>query len=119
MRKPFDGEDPTDLTPHVAAVAAQYGDPSGKYGAFLRKYQSNYSSQPYWFYDQGAALKNSQRQRKRDGIVGWAKDAVRGLPKEDIPFECPKVFEVLGPKVPLDLDLYITCAELKVFYESV
>ncbi|KAH8833144.1 hypothetical protein DL96DRAFT_1705160 [Flagelloscypha sp. PMI_526] len=51
VRKPFGSEDSTKLTPHVAAVAAQYGDPSSTHSAFLCKHQPNYSSQPYWFYD--------------------------------------------------------------------
>ncbi|KAI0704924.1 alginate lyase-domain-containing protein [Cytidiella melzeri] len=52
-------EDMSDIFPHVAAVAAAYGDPKGKYAAFLQKNDPNYQSQPFWFYDQSAALPNS------------------------------------------------------------
>lgn len=53
------GEDISDIFPHVAAAAAAYGDPKGKYSAFLQKNAPNYKSQPFWFYDQSAALPNS------------------------------------------------------------
>lgn len=113
MKQPFNKEDPTDLTPHIAAVAAQYGDPSGKYIAFLKKYQPDYQAQPYWYYDQPAAFKNSGRGKR---AVVWARE--EGAPVADIPFECPEVFKVLGPKVELDNDLYVTCEELREFYLS-
>lgn len=53
------GEDISDIFPHVAAIAAAYGDPKGKYATFLQKHNSDYKSQPFWFYDQSAALPNS------------------------------------------------------------
>lgn len=53
------GEDISDIFPHVAAVAAAYGDPKGKYAAYLQKNAASYKSQPFWFYDQSSALPNS------------------------------------------------------------
>ena len=56
-------ENIADIFPHVAAVAAAYGDPKGKYAAFLQNHQSTYKSQPYFFYDQKTALPNAPALR--------------------------------------------------------
>lgn len=78
-------EDVTELAPHVAAVAAAYGDPSGKYAAFLRRIVPDYQGQPFWYYDQAQALPNSPGARlrshsaaHRDQSVLWD---VFGLPE--------------------------------------
>jgi hypothetical protein len=45
------------VLPHVAAVAAVYGDPAGKYAAFLSKTTNGkYKTQSYFFYDQPDAF---------------------------------------------------------------
>lgn len=49
-------EDITEMYPHVAAIAAAYGDPIGRYATALRKSPDSYKQQPYWFYDQPAAF---------------------------------------------------------------
>ena len=49
-------ENVLDIIPHVAAVAAAYGDPKGKYAAFLQKHQPDYAAQTYWYYDQPTAF---------------------------------------------------------------
>jgi hypothetical protein len=41
-----------ELYPDVAAVAATYGDPNGKYAAFLAKADDSYPSQPYFLWNQ-------------------------------------------------------------------
>ena len=56
-------ENVLDIIPHVAAVAAAYGDPKGKYAAFLQKHQPDYAAQPFWYYDQAAALPHSPAGR--------------------------------------------------------
>ncbi|EJD37964.1 chondroitin AC/alginate lyase, partial [Auricularia subglabra TFB-10046 SS5] len=49
-----------ELAPHVATVAAAYGDPQGKYAKFLNNaYGSGYTGQRWWYFDQTAALPNS------------------------------------------------------------
>jgi hypothetical protein len=45
-------ETASELYPNVAAVAATYGDPDGKYAAFLAKADNTYPAQPYFFWDQ-------------------------------------------------------------------
>lgn len=45
-------DDPVELYPDVAAVAATYGDPDGKYAAFLAGKDNTYPSEPYFLWDQ-------------------------------------------------------------------
>lgn len=129
------GEDLSDVFPHVAAVAAAYGDPKGKYSAFLQKNVANYKSQPFWFYDQSSALTNSPagkakrsddiesstpivtRQDSPSNATEPIKDADSvSSPSSTIPFECPEVFND-APAVELEDGLFVTCDELRPFFE--
>lgn len=46
-----DGYD-AELYPNVAAVAAVYGDPDGKYAQWLAGRDNTFPSQPYFLWDQ-------------------------------------------------------------------
>ncbi|KAI0662686.1 chondroitin AC/alginate lyase [Cubamyces menziesii] len=138
------GEDVSDIFPHVAAVAAAYGDPKGKYAAFLQQMDSDYTSEPFYFYDQSGALPNSPAggsraavKHRRDAIqesvanVTKVFDADTGdnarqmaaqvlddVGSGEIPFECPAVFQ--SAKVTeLEDGLFVTCDQLEPFYELV
>ncbi|KAH9946788.1 chondroitin AC/alginate lyase [Amylocystis lapponica] len=122
------GEDVSDIFPHVAAVAAAYGDPKGKYHAFLQKQVSSYQSMPFWFYDQTAALPNAPASHSAhsrevreytvnstlNGLEEMAWDVVNSAVA--IPFECPAVFDST-PEVEVDDGIFVTCDQLKPFYE--
>ncbi|KAF9459037.1 chondroitin AC/alginate lyase [Collybia nuda] len=45
-------EDAAELYPVIASVAAVYGDPEGKYAAFLAKASPNYPGDPYFLWSQ-------------------------------------------------------------------
>jgi hypothetical protein len=47
-------EEADELYPNVAAVAAEYGDPTGKYAAFLKAHSNGttYIAQPYFLWNQ-------------------------------------------------------------------
>jgi hypothetical protein len=53
-------EDVRELGPHVAAIAAAYGDPMGKYAEFLNKTIPDYEARPFFFYNQANALPASR-----------------------------------------------------------
>lgn len=128
-------EDITDIFPHVAAVAAAYGDPQGKYSAFLSSKAQGYNTQAFWFYDQTAALSHSpagQSKHRRDhdisfdntghsngtsaeGVATDAMGAVNPKDLDDVSFECPEVFET-AKEVELEDGLFVTCDELKPYY---
>ena len=52
-------EDVSDIFPHVAAVAAAYGDPSGKYDKFLKAKDKDYGKAPYYFYNTPKAFRTA------------------------------------------------------------
>ncbi|KAJ7275236.1 alginate lyase-domain-containing protein [Mycena haematopus] len=117
-------EDVTEIFPHVAAVAAAYGDPSGKYAAFLKKMDSQYENKPYWYYDQPDAFPQGSRAQKSRREDPGARDISLANP---VPFECP-CFElptgaceaINGTEaVVLDDGVYATCDELEPFYTDV
>lgn len=134
------GEDVGNLLPHVAAVAAAYGDPVGKYKGFLSKHLSTYESKPFWFYNQpGALTKSPTAKTKRSIYLGGGEDdddgsepddggtitkpgegasdggPVNGAPK--IPFTCPDAFEDTT-KVEIDNGIFVTCEQLRPLYEA-
>lgn len=41
-----------ELYPNIAAVAAAYGDPTGKYAFYLRERDPLFAKQPYFLWDQ-------------------------------------------------------------------
>lgn len=137
-------EDPLDAVPHVAAVAAAYGDPSGKYAAFLKRTQSTYQQRPYWFYDQSSAFKTAPATKKKrmvfegvappvgmmemgmfstemlgvNGTVVDSDEGDAGYDSADAPvlsFECPEAFAD-ATSVEIDDGIFVTCEELEPFY---
>lgn len=129
------GEDISNLFPHVAAVSAAYGDPKGKYAAFLQKNDPNYKGDPFWFYDQSGALPNSPAGKtKRSDEVDTEEPATdllsvvhaSSVPNGTmpvgvastgtVPFECPEVFKN-AKAVELEDGLFVTCDQLQHFYE--
>lgn len=129
-------EDISDIFPHVASVAAAYGDPKGAYAAFLQKHDSDYKSEPFWFYDQSAALPNSpagsgKSKRvveggelgRRDvadapaGVASAVGDAFGAFSlAQTIPFSCPSVFDN-ATETELDDGVYVTCNQVRSYYE--
>ncbi|CAE6425811.1 unnamed protein product [Rhizoctonia solani] len=53
-----------DALPHVATVAAAYGDPRRKYASYLKSGNRNYDKKSYWFYDQPAAISNKPKGKR-------------------------------------------------------
>jgi len=132
-------EDVTEILPHVASIAAAYGDPTGKYAAFLKKMMLGYQSKPFWFYDQTSALPSSPAAHssgKRSSM--WAREGegegegegkifsfpgaqiVRPDSDASIPFACPIAFGGDGSgEVELDDGVFVTCSQLKPFYLAI
>ena len=116
-------EDVSDIFSHVAAVAAAYGDSSGKYQKFLQNKFSGYKSAPSWFYDQTEALPNSPaagNRKKREILMEPTEFATKEVstsegrvPNQSVKFDC------LLPdgKTELEDGLFVTCEELRPFFE--
>ncbi|CAA7266585.1 unnamed protein product [Cyclocybe aegerita] len=114
-------EDVDEVFPHVAAIAAAYGDPKGTYAAYLKKKATSYQSKSYWFYDQANALPHSPASKNRARSVIWKReDTVTAVnastpitPK--VPWECPAVFQGVT-RVEIDNGVYVTCDQLRPLY---
>lgn len=134
MRTKPGKEDVTELLPHVAAVRAVYGDPTGKYSKWIVAHDGKGGAaaqrSPFWFYDQPEAV--GVRKGKRglmvgreegtivagdDGAVLARDDSAVGAPADEL-FECPDVFKLLNEtEVEVDDGLFVTCDILKPYYE--
>lgn len=112
------GEDVSTVFPHVAAVRAAYGDPTGKYEAFLKKKMPDYKSAPYWFYDQTPALSSSPAARTsgKSSPVWAREDVAAGAPTATVPFTCPSVFDD-EDEVEVDDGIFVTCDQLRPLFE--
>ena len=132
-------ESASQIFPHVAAVAAAYGDPGKKYANFLQAHNSNYKSDRYWLYDQAPALKvsPSRRREKResrrplrwkrqdaddleeypdgDGVVAPLESQNDTASEKGVTFQCPEAF-VGQDEIELDNGLFVTCDQVKPFY---
>ncbi|KAL5501024.1 hypothetical protein ACEPAH_9411 [Sanghuangporus vaninii] len=130
-------EDIADIFPHVAAIAAAYGDPNGKYASYLKQKDPRYQVSAYYFYDQPAALTRapaSPKSKAEQEILGLAEqledfeDLAQSLEATEqptptslpiatptIPWECPVAFAT-QTRVELDDGVYVTCDELKPLY---
>ena len=114
----------SDIFPHVAAVAAAYGDPKGKYSGYLQNNDKSYKSEPFFYYDQTAALPNSPAGKAKRGasaeMAAGNSTADGAVPvtsqSTPIPFECPAVFKDT-PAVEIEDGLFVTCDQLKPFFE--
>ncbi|THH06239.1 hypothetical protein EW145_g4229 [Phellinidium pouzarii] len=126
-------EDVTDIFPLVAAVAVAYGDPDGKYMAYLRNTDQSFMAAPYYYYNQQGALTKApsvnakgKRAKGPDGtdeqqplksvdksLAPTPTDVPLATPT--IPWKCPAVFAT-ETAVQLDDGVYVSCDELKHFY---
>ncbi len=116
-------ENSGEIAPHVANIAAAYGDPSGKYAAYLAKHDPSYKSKPYWLYSQPAALSNAPTSRSKRSVVWRREDAPvsPSLPgnaapvPSTVPFKCPAVFDKVM-EVEIDDGIFVTCDQVRPFY---
>lgn len=117
-------EDKSQLNPHVAAISSAYGDPTGKYTLFLKDKEPSYQTKPYWFYDQTSAFSVAPASRKKSRSLIWRKEIPLLLSSlvpdngVNVTFVCPAVFRDTMA-VEIDDDVYVTCDQLRSFYEDV
>lgn len=129
----------SQVFPHVAAVAAAYGDPDKKYANFLQTHNGNYRSDRYWLYDQAVALKmspsrrNEKRDRRRplrwkrqdvddleeypdgDGVVMPPEFQNETTSTKGTTFRCPEAFSG-QEEIELDNGVFVRCDQVRPFY---
>ena len=129
----------SQIFPHVAAVAAAYGDPDKRYANFLQAHHPGYKSDRYWLYDQAPALKMSplRRREKRDSRrpPKWKRQDAEDLgqypdgdgvtpPSEaqndtasrnGMGSQCPEAFAG-QEEIELDNGVSVACNQVRPFY---
>ncbi|KAJ7169688.1 chondroitin AC/alginate lyase [Mycena filopes] len=108
------GEDVTELGPHVAAIAAAYGDTKGKYVSFLKDKTPDYRQQMWWHSNQPEALKQAPVHQK--GKREDAGDAQTGVAAVPFKFDCVGLLgKYMGAdqRIQLDNNIWATCGDLE------
>ena len=128
----------SQIFPHVAAVAAAYGDPDMKYANFLQAHRPAYKSDRYWLYDQAPALKMSplrRRERQDSRRLRWKRqdaddseeypDGVGVIPpaeaqndtvsRNGVAVQCPEAFAG-QEEIELDNGVSVACYQVLPFY---
>lgn len=82
---PGPGEAASELFPQIAAVAAKFGDPTGKYAAFLASKDAQYPGRPWFFWNQplsdsglAAGLISKGGPDDDGGVTGGDPDSPEG-----------------------------------------
>ena len=109
-------DDPTCIFPHVTAVAAAYGDPTGKYKRYMQQNQQNgqsWAKQSYYFFNQPQAFAVSPaKSRKREF---WEE-----IEEEEPPHvhaDRPAPFQFVD-EIELDKDIFLTWDTARPIYET-
>lgn len=120
------------IFPHVAAVAAAYGDPDGRYANFLQAHHPVYKSDRYWLYDQAPALKMTPSRRRplrwkrqdaddpeeypdRDGAIPPSEAQNDTTSRNRIASRCPETFTG-QEEIELDNGVSVTRNQVRPFY---
>ena len=116
-------EDVQEVLPHVAAMAAAFGDPGNRYLKYIQEKKSNYAQQSFWLFDQTAAFtmapaSDGKAQRSAPDMELFPvsfKGPDNSAVKSPVGKACPPVFD--GQNViELDPGISVTCVELEPFY---
>lgn len=115
-----------DALPHVAAVAATYGDPQGKYAAYLKAGNKNYAKKPFWFYDQPGAIMRGQakhRQRQQDepspstsGEASAPSTRTQEIEASKVDEDHPPMLFANGSMVELEEGFFVGWKDVRGFY---
>ncbi|QRV76009.1 alginate lyase [Ceratobasidium sp. AG-Ba] len=111
------GEKIEEALPHVAAVAAVYGDPQGKYAQYLKNGNRNYPKKPFWFYDQPAAVSRGAGE-SRIGAMGDSPTGTTepNAPASDVDQDHPPQLFSDGRLVELEEGLFVGWEDVRDFY---
>lgn len=109
-------DDPTCVFPHVTAVAAAYGDPTGKYRRYMQQKQQkgqNWAKDSYYFFNQPQAFAMSPART--------GKRAFREYIKEEAPphihADRPAPFQFVD-QIELDGGIFLTWDTARPIYET-
>ena len=109
-------DDPTCVFPHVTAVAAAYGDPTGKYKRYMQQKQQsgqNWAKEFYYFFNQPQAFAMSPAKT--------GKRALNEAIEEEVPAHVhtdrPAPFQFVD-QIELDKAIFLTWDAARPIYEA-
>jgi len=117
-------ENVQEVIPHVAVIAAAYGDTGNKYLKYIQSKKSDYAQQSFWLYDQSAAFTTSPagtgKSKRSELATGHPNPSVEtpaGVTSVTSPIDkaCPAVFKG-QTEIELDPGIFASCDLLRPFY---
>lgn len=120
-----------EALPHVAAIAAVYGDPHQKYAAYLKSGNPNYVKKPFWFYNQPRAISSRPTITERGSpslMSSNSQSSVSGADSENpeggaqamaVDQDHPPAMFANGQLVELEEGLLVGWKDVREFYRKV
>lgn len=108
-------DDPTCVFPHVTAVAAAYGDPTGKYKRYMQQNQQmgqNWAKESYYLFNQPQAFAMSPA---RTGKRAFLED-IEEVPAH-VHADRPAPFQFVD-QIELDRAVFLTWNTARPIYET-
>jgi len=109
-------DDPTCVFPHVTAVAAAYGDPTGKYKRYMRQKQQkgqNWAKESYYLFNQPQAFAMSPA---KTGKRAFLEDTEEDVPAH-VHADRPAPFQFVD-QIELDKAIFLTWNIARTIYEA-
>ena len=109
-------DDPTCVFPHVTAVAAAYGDPTGKYKRYMQQKQQmgqNWAKQSYYLFNQPQAFAMSPA---KTGKRAFLEDMEGEVPAH-VHADRPAPFQFVD-QIELDKAIFLTWNTARPIYET-
>lgn len=109
-------DDPTCVFPHVTAVAAAYGDPTGKYQRYMQQKQQNGQNQAkesYYLFNQPQAFAMSPAKTGKRTFL----EEIEGEVPAHVHADRPAPFQFVD-QIELDKAIFLTWDTARTIYET-
>jgi len=109
-------DDPTCVFPHVTAVAAAYGDPTGKYKRYMQQKQQksqNWAKERYYFFNQPQAFTMSPAKNGKRALL----ETIEEEAPAHVHADRPAPFQFVD-QIELDKDIFLTWDTARPIYET-
>jgi hypothetical protein len=109
-------DDPTCVFPHVTAIAAAYGDPTGKYKRYMQQKQQksqNWAKESYYLFNQPQAFAVSPAKAGKRAFL----EGIEGGEPAHVHADRPAPFQFVD-QIELDKAIFLTWDLARTIYET-
>ncbi len=109
-------DDPTCVFPHVTAVAAAYGDPTGKYKRYMQQKQQtgqNWAKESYYLFNQPQSFAMSPAKTGKRAFL----EEFEGEVPAHVHADRPAPFQFVD-QIELDKAIFLTWNIARTIYET-